>query len=94
MDQVIVTGMADDEEFLGTRVTVMEAEAEPGGHDGIFGSKEDGHGAAVVSEPFRGRVSIAQDPADGQERVMVPGDAGEAVKGGEEEEAGDPVGMG
>ena len=84
MLQVVVVAIVHDDEFFRTGVGVVEALAELGGDDGIVRGDNDRKGATELFEPILGRVLVAQDPANGEKRVMVLGDIGEGVERSEE----------
>ncbi len=85
MEEVVVVGLVGEDEEFGAFVGVVEFLAEFGGDDGVVCGEDDGDGALVIFEPVFGGVLVAHDPADWEERVMMLGDVGEAVEGGEKE---------
>ncbi len=92
VEEVVVICLVGDEEEFGAGVIVVEFLAEFCGHHGVSRGEDDHDGALVVFEPVGGGVLVAQDPADGEEGVVVLRDVGQVVEGSEEEEAGDAVG--
>ena len=88
-----MVGLVCDEEKFGARVGVVEFLAKLRGDDGVLRREDDGDRALIIFKPFPGRVLVAHDPTDGEDRVMVLCDIGEAVKRGEEEKSFDAVGV-
>lgn len=93
MVEIVVVGLGGDEEKFGARVRVVKFLAKFGRDDRVLRREDDDDRASIIFEPIPGRILVAHDPTDGQKRVMVLRDSGEAVEGGEEEESGDAVGV-